>query len=239
MAFLTEPIQSLLFFLSHFLGDSLGLGIVALTLVTKAITIPLVLPALKSQQQIKKLQPELTKLKKNHSKDKKALAEAQLKLYQRHGINPTAGCLPQIVNLILIFALYRALINVLNAPDLQLETYFLWFDLLVPDKIYLLSILTGLTQLVLAFMLKPALVSKPKSVSKGKAEDPQDPMEMAQQVQGQMFYLMPVMIVVISLRFPSGLALYWVISNLFQIIQQYFISGPGGLDKIFLWLKRK
>ena len=113
---------------------------------------------------------------------------------------------------------------------------FFWFNLSQPDSTYILPILAGVTQLILSLMVSPGgevrdIVpnkSKSKKVQKLNKKE-ENTADMAATMQQQMIFIMPVMMGVLASRFPSGLALYWVISTVFSIGQQYFVSGLGGL----------
>lgn len=218
-------------------GD-LGLAIIVLTFVLRGILVPLTLPSLKAQKKIKDLKPELDKLKKKHT-DKKVFQQKQLELYKKYNVNPLAGCLPQIVQLGVLIFLYRALITFLGhtgEQGLEITTQFFWMDLALPDPKYIMPILAAGTQLILSLMLAPGAEirdvvpnnAKSKKLKEANAKE-EDTAEMAQAMTKQMMFIMPVMTGFIALKFPSGLALYWVASTIFSIIQQYFISGPGGL----------
>lgn len=217
---------------------NLGVSIIALTFILRSILVPITLPSLKSQQKIKEMQPELKALKKKHT-DKKVLQQKQLELYQKYNINPLAGCIPQLVQLGVLIFLYHALTSFLGNTTVQgieINTRFFWMDLSLPDPKFILPVLAALTQFVLSLMLAPGAEipdvvpndSKLKKV-KDANEKEEDTAEMAQTMQRQMMFIMPVMTGFIALKFPSGLALYWVASTVFSVVQQYFVSGPGGL----------
>lgn len=222
-----QPITRVLFFLTEIFQGSFGLAIIALTLLLRGVLVPLTLPSLRSAQKIRNLKPELDRLKKRHSKDKATLQKSQMELYKQHGINPAAGCLPNILQLIVLIALYRVFMDSLQNGSISFSTKFLWFDLAQPDPLYILPILAGLIQLILSVMLSPA-IEHHKEKTKQKTEDVKD---MAETMQQQMLFIMPVMTLIIALRFPSGLALYWVITTVFSLVQQYYLSGWGGLTK--------
>jgi len=224
---------------------SLGWSIVALTLILRSLLIPLTLPSIKAQHKMRELQPEINKLKKSHGHDKKALQQKQLELYQKYNVNPLAGCLPQLLQIGVLILLYRSLVSFLgdtNGHGLQISSQFLWLDLAKPDPKYILPVLAGVTQFILSLMLAPATQtpdiipnkSKSKKLQEANKKE-EDTAEMAASISQQMIFIMPLMTAFISLRFPSGLALYWVVSTVFSVVQQYFISGPGGLT---LYLKR-
>ena len=234
MSFLTAPIIQLLVFLYDSLGQNLGLAIISLTLIVRTVMIPVSLPGLRSAKKMQDLKPHLDKLKTKH-KDKVKLQQAQLDLYKQHGVNPMSGCLPQIVQIIILIALYQAFINFLNggqAHDVALNTDFLWLNLSEPDPLYILPLLAGGTQLLYSLAMQSGIethVKAPKNKKEHQKEE--DSLEMAQSIQQNMLYMMPLMTVVIATRFPSGLALYWVITTVFSFVQQLHISGPGGLIK--------
>ncbi len=227
--------QVLSFFYSLF-GGNLGLSIISITLLIKIIVLPLSLPSMRSAKLMQQLKPDLDRLKNKHT-DKKALQEAQMALYKEKGINPMAGCLPQIIQILILISLYNVFINFLKQPSISgliMNSHFLLLDLTKPDKTYIMPILAGLSQFIFSLMLQPGVeshVHNPKKLDEKKKEE--DNLEMAQTMQQQMLYMMPLMTVVISINFQSGLILYWVVSTIFSIIQQYYFSGLGGLNKFF------
>ena len=223
--------QSLLFFYTLF-GGNLGLSIIAITIITKVILLPFVIPSIRSMKKMQDLKPELDRLKAKHA-DKAALQQAQVALYKERGINPAAGCLPQIFQIIILISLYQVFIYFLKQSSvggINLNPYFLYFDMTKPDRSYILPVLAGISQLVFSLMMQSGLethIEAPKKKNDLKKEE--DKMEMASSMQQQMVYMMPLMTVIISINFQSGLVLYWVVSTLFSLIQQYFFSGWGGL----------
>lgn len=223
--------QVLLFFYQLF-GGNLGLSIIAITLITKVILLPLVIPSLRSAKKMQELKPELDKLKSKIT-DKNQLQLAQVALYKEKGINPAAGCLPQILQIIILISLYQVFIYFLKQSSvngIDLNPYFLYLDLTKPDRTFIMPILAGLTQLVFSLMMQSGVeshVHNPKNKEEKKKEE--NSLEMATSMQQQMVYMMPLMTVIVSLNFQSGLVLYWVLSTLFSLIQQYFFSGWGGL----------
>lgn len=238
--FLITPINTLLIFLYGISGQNLGLAIIFLTLIVRGILVPVTIPSLRSAKKLQELKPHLDKLKEKH-KDKQKLQLATLELYKQHGINPAAGCLPQIAQLLVLIALYQVFINFINGGQYNgqsLNLNFLWLDLGKADPYYILPVLAGLTQLIFSFMMTSGLESHikvPKNKNEKKKEE--DKMEMAQSMQQQMLYLMPAMTVIIALKFPSGLALYWVVTTLFSLVQQYLVSGLGGLKPVLVKLR--
>ena len=263
---LYQPLVNALMFLYEILFHNFGWAIIVLTAIIRSVLIPLTLPSMRAAQKIKELAPEIAKLKKKYANDKQQLAKAQMELYRQHGANPAAGCLPQIVQLIILIALYQAFINVLRVngdvieklnqvlyPSLKLaegaiiNTNFAYLDLTKPDLFRLpglafplpglFLIIAALTQFLSSKMMQPAVAQAKKDA--GKTESKAD--DMVTNMQSQMLYLFPLMTIFIGYSFPSGLILYWFVFSLFTAIQQYFISGWGGLtpwiNKLKIWKK--
>lgn len=241
---LYTPILQALIILYHLFGDSFGLAIIALTAAIRAISFPLSVPAMKSQKKMMELQPKLAELKKKHA-DKMELQKAQLELYKSHGVNPGAGCLPQIIQIIILIALYRVFMSFLSGGKIDgslINMSFLWLDLSKPDQFYVFPVLAGVTQLFYSLMLRPGTEHphpKEKLETKKEKKTEKKEMEMAEEIQSQMTFMMPIMTLIISLKFPSGLTLYWVITTVFSIAQQWLLTGPGGLKYYWETIKIK
>jgi len=244
--FLYTPLLNSLIFFYHLLDDSFGLAIIALTVAIRAVLVPLTIPSIKAQQKMLAIQPEIEKLKKKHKGDKPGLQKAQLELMKTHGVNPGAGCLPQIVQIAILIALYQVFNNFLTGGQIDGQTVtmnFLWLDLSRPDQFYIFPALAGLTQLVYSLMLRPGTehphLKEAQKMDKKEKKEEKTEMGMAQEIQNQMLFMMPLMTVIISLRFPSGLSLYWVITTVFSVVQQWFVTGPGGLRYYWTLAKQK
>ncbi|HLD11403.1 MAG TPA: YidC/Oxa1 family membrane protein insertase [Patescibacteria group bacterium] len=215
--FLFQPILQLLIFFYKALFLNFGLAILGLTLAIRLVLIPFTLPSQRTAKKMQDLKPRLDELKKKHGKDPKRFQQEQLNLYKEHGVNPMGGCLPMVLQLLVLIALYQVFIQVLNTgmiDGLTVHTQFLWLDLTKPDPYFILPILAGLSQFALSKMMVP---QKPRQKG-GEFSD-----ELASAMQVQMTYFFPILSVVISARFASGLALYWVASTLFSMVQQYYV----------------
>lgn len=249
--FLYKPILSILVFLTNLMGGSFGLAIIVLTLIVRSLVLPLSLPSMRSAQKIKELKPEIDRLKRKHKKDKAKFQQEQINLYRKHGINPAAGCLPTLIQLAILIALYRVFMDFIqngNGNVISLNMHFLWLDLAKPDPYYLLPLMAGGSQFILSKMLmggkehhtEQDLKNKTRNLEKkDKQPSEESAQEMAESIQQQMLYVMPAMTALIALRLPSGLAVYWVITTVFSFIQQYYISGFGGLSAIVNKLKKQ
>lgn len=236
--YIYQPILNTLLWLYQVTGSNLGIAIILLTLLVRGLLIPFTLPQMKSAKKMATLKPELDALKKKHGHDAKLLQQKQMELYQTHKINPAAGCLPFIAQFIVLIALYRVFMNTLGGNGMvEINSHFLLWDLKSKDPTHILPILAGLLQLVTSLTLLPAIENEPEK-RKGTPEQKEDVAEMAQSMQQQMVFMMPIMTVIFSLQFPSGLALYWVITTAFSLAQQLIISGPGGLMVYVTKLKK-
>jgi YidC/Oxa1 family membrane protein insertase len=238
----TYPIFNLLMVLERLIGD-FGLAIIVLTLIVKLILFPLTLKQLKSMKATQALQPQIAEIKKKHPKDQKAQMEATQALYKEYGMNPLAGsCLPLLIQMPVLFGLFYALsavlrnahtvsdINKLLYPFIPKFTYFpdinlnwftfissTWhFSLGAPDPTHILPILAALATFVQLRM------SQPKTPP-GTTPDP------TQQQMKIMQYISPLMVGYFGWNYAAGLALYWTVSSVFAIFQQYFVTGWGSL----------
>lgn len=224
-----QPILSSLLWLYQITGSNLGLAIILLTLAIRVILIPFTLPQLKSAKKMASLKPELDALKKKHGHDAKLFQQKQLELYKTHNINPLAGCLPFIAQFIVLIALYQVFMSTLNGNGMgEVNSIFLLWDLRDKDTTYILPILAGILQFIMSLTILPAVENEPEK-RPGTKEQKQDVAEMATTMQQQMVFMMPIMTVIFSIQFPSGLALYWVITTAFSLVQQLMVSGPGAL----------
>ncbi len=238
MQVISDAIFNFIFQIYHFTGN-LGIALIVFTILIRTAILPLTASSLKAMNNIKKLQPEIDKLKKKHKGDNTALQQAQMELYKKYNVNPMAGCIPQILQIAVTYVLYHVLINFLKTPEvngIMIDPHFLTLNLNNPDPTYILPVLAGATQLFLSLMIAPgaekqdlvANDSKKKKVQEENKKE-EDFAEMAQSMQQQMIFIMPIMIGILALRFPAGLALYWVVTTLFSIGQQWYISGWGGI----------
>lgn len=242
---------------------ALGLAIIILTVLIRLITWPLMSQQLKSAKKMAELKPHLDELKKKHDKDKTAYAAAQTQLFKEHGYNPAAGCLPTLIQIPVIIALYQSISSLFSSSGLDHINYFLypfvqklneapnpyflglnlsakpsefasvgWIVLLVP-------VVTGLFQMVQSKMMTPLAVKKYPSDSPKEVKEKAKEEDAMAAVQGQMTYLLPLMIGYFAYNFPIGLAIYWNTFSILGIYQQYQVSGWGGLKSWLDWVKNR
>ncbi|MDP2837930.1 MAG: YidC/Oxa1 family membrane protein insertase [Candidatus Moranbacteria bacterium] len=230
-----HPIYNVLvFFYNTVPGHDFGIAIILTTLLVKTLFIPLSKKQIESQKKMQELQPKLKELQKRYKDDKEKQTKAIMELYREHKANPFSGCLPLIVQLIVLIAIYRVIINIsqagftINAADLytfianpgSVKHLFLNFvDLTKPN--YVLGILSAIAQY---YQTKMLMQSQKVTVSTTSASDEPD---FATIMNKQMLYIGPAITLFIGVTFPAALALYWLFSTLFMIFQQRSLAKKG------------
>lgn len=248
-----ESVVELLLWMSVNLGN-LGWAILVFTLILRIILYPINKSALKSAVKMRELQPKLQKIQAQYKNKPKDLQREQMKLYREAGVNPIGGCLPQILQLAVLLLLYQALLNLLHRPELsngQIMAYFYGWDLRVPDPKYILPVLAAVSQFVASWLMmgkhaqgKQTIVPISKNNKQKKAnKNTPAPMDMNAIMTQNMLYVMPVMTGVFAAQFPAGLSLYWVVSTVFSVVQQWLVMDnaqrQGALIAIRFWSKNK
>lgn len=189
-------------------GGSRGIGIILFTLIIRVFLLPLMNFQTKSMRKTQDLQPKLKELQQTYSsKDmetQQKLRDETQKLYAENGVNPYVGCLPMLVQMPILMAVWQAISRV---PSLH-EGSFLWLKVLgEPDPYYILPILAALFTFASTYLSSMSQVDSNASVK-------------------IMNFVMPVMILVMGVSLPSALSLYWVVSNAFQVVQTLLINNP-------------
>ena len=195
---------SLVGFLSDFIDSvavfagSYGLAIIIVTIIIRIITMPLMMKQLKGMKAMQVIQPELQALQEKWKDNKEKLNEETMKLFQKHNVNPLAGCLPLLVQMPILIAFYQA---IMYNKEIR-EASFLYLQLGSKDPFFILPVLAAATTYL------------QQKTTPQQGDNPQ--MKM-------MLTMMPLMILVVSMQLPSALALYWVIGNIFSIGQNFVI----------------
>ncbi len=231
----------------------LGFAVVALTILIRFLLYPLMASQMKSARKMQQLKPHLDALNAKHKDNKQALQQAQLDLYKQHGINPAAGCLPLLIQLPVLIALYNVFYTVLQnsnaaglvadinrivyVPALKLSTIDLsFFGISLGVKpsdwqthgawLLLIPVITAALQWWQSKLMLPQAAA-PALVKKPSADgkDPgKSPEDAAMEMQKQMALITPIMFGMFAYQFPLGLALYWNVFGIFGIIQQLQIN---------------
>jgi YidC/Oxa1 family membrane protein insertase len=227
------------------------------TVIIKLITLPLTRKQLQSTKATQALQPKMKELQQKYGKDKQKLAEEQQKLYKEAGVNPLGGCLPLLIQLPILWGLYQSL-YVLASLNEGVPAPFFWIpDLWIPSispTVYEginfqgTKWIQGTMQaqnyaLLIAYFSLPVIMLVTQLMLQKMSQPPKDPKGGPQDSQGammnQMMMFMPVMFGYITLGLPAGLTLYWTVSNILSIVQQYFVTGWGSLADWIPGLKGK
>lgn len=233
-----QPILNLLIWLYNVIpGNDMGLAIIALTVIVKAILYPFTAAQIKQQRSLQELQPKIDEIRKRLKDDKETQAKELMELYKREKVNPAASCLPLLIQLPIFIGLFKALQDGLASRSLDLlypfvanpgtinHMMFGVVELAKPN--YFLAVLAGIVQFYQTkqIMKKPSPADPPPAEVRG-TEGAKDE-SMAAIMNKQMLYIMPGMTVLIGISLPGGLSLYWLVMSLLTVAQQaLFLKKP-------------
>jgi YidC/Oxa1 family membrane protein insertase len=223
---LMKPLINALLLLTNIVGGQFGVAIILFTVLLRLVTIPFTLRQLQSTRAMQEIQPRMQEIQKKH-KDPKRRQEETMKLYRESGVNPLGCFMPMAIQMLVFIALYRALAFVVGgspesvvglsqriypwsylSQSVPLEQSFLWLELGQSDSTFILPLLVGVSTYV-----QTRLAATP-------ATTPQQ-----QQQQQMMTWMMPLVLVWITLALPSGVGVYWVVSNIFSVFASYWVYG--------------
>jgi YidC/Oxa1 family membrane protein insertase len=228
MDFLVNVFTTALLLLCQLLGQNIGLTIIVFAVLTRLAIFPLTQQQIKSSKAIQEIQPTMKQLREQYKNDREMFASEQMRLYREHNINPWTGCLPLVIQFLILIGLYGAIQHALVTSPLQaldlshrllspglsymipLQQKFLWLNLGAPDSLYIMPILV-----VAATYPQSKLMTPIPTTS-----DPNDPYAATAR---NLTLMMPLVLGLFSLPFPSGLSIYWVFSNLASVAQ--YASG--------------
>ncbi|MEO8065539.1 MAG: YidC/Oxa1 family membrane protein insertase [Candidatus Doudnabacteria bacterium] len=214
---LVYPLLNLLVFFYHYIPD-IGVVIILLTVLIRLLLLPSFHKSLKQQKAMSDLQPKMNAVKEKHKDDKEAQAKALMELYKEHNVNPLSSCLPLLIQLPILIALYQVFIRSLDGSQLlglysfipapgPINPIFLHFLNLSHTNVYMAVLAGGLQYFQSKLMLPKKALNDPT----------------AKMLQYQTLYFLPAITILLGIRFPAGLTLYWVVTTLFGIAQQYYI----------------
>lgn len=221
-AVIYQPILNLLVGLYDFLPiQDIGIVIIIVTIIIRIILAPLMHKSLKGQKALSALQPKMNELRDKHKDDREAQAKAMLDLYKENNVNPLSSCLPVLLQLPVLLALFHVLQKALNGnleglysfvpnPGSLDPTFLGMIDLTQPNFIF--ALLAGAAQYWQSRMIVKWQGNNPST----------DP--TAKMMNLQMTYVLPIISVVIAWNLPAGLPLYWIVTTLFAVGQQYYIQ---------------
>jgi YidC/Oxa1 family membrane protein insertase len=239
--FITQPLFWLLDQYYKLIGN-FGLAILMLTVTVKLLFFPLANTSFKSMSKMKKVQPEMERLKKANSADAQKQQTAIMELYKREKINPLAGCLPMLIQIPVFFSLYKVLYVTI---EMRQAPFYGWIhDLSLPDPTSIIN-LFGLLPFnphawlpgflaILSIGAWPIMMGMTQFVQTKLNPPPPDP------VQARMFALMPLIFMFMFAAFPAGLVIYYTWNNLLTVAQQWYIMRKEGVEiHLFENFKRK
>jgi YidC/Oxa1 family membrane protein insertase len=225
-----QPLYNTLILLYNIVpGKDFGISIILITILLRTILIPLYKKQIESQKKMQELQPKIKALQERTKHDKEKQTKELMELYKEHKTNPFSGCLPLIVQLVFLIAIYRVLINISDS-GLVADSSQLYSFVANPGKInqffiYLVDltkpsiVIAALAAIAQYFQTKMLMAKQPQAEKKAGGEP-----DMAQIMSKQMLYLGPFLTLFIGIKFPAGLSLYWLAGTLFMLIQQISIE---------------
>lgn len=230
-----QPIYNILIFIiDNITFGDVGFAIILVTLIVKLVLSPLTRKSIKSQILMKKMEPEIKQIKKNFP-NKEEQAKKTFELYKKYGTNPFSGCLVIILQLPVIFALYyvfyrgitidSSLIYSFIQVPASLHTNFLGLIELGSQSIFL-GVFAGVTQFIQGYLSAPIKAKKVEIVKEiGKVDEPKTFQEqLSDSMQMNVRYVLPVFIAFIAWKISAAVAIYWIVSNIFTIVQEWYIS---------------
>ena len=210
-----QLLELLVFFYEIIPGNDLGIAIIFLTLSIKLLLLPLSLKAVKGQKELKELQPKLDLIKKKYADDKQKQTKAIMALYKENKVNPFSSCLPLLIQLPILIAVFQVFRTGLTSVDLN--TLGFGFLALEEPNI-LLAAITGAMQYFQTKMLSSSTPPPAVAQKEGVKDE-----SMMTTMNKQMRFMMPVMTVIIGSTLPSGLMLYWLVGIIFTLVEQKII----------------
>jgi YidC/Oxa1 family membrane protein insertase len=193
-----KAVSAVIDFFARNLWNNYGLALLVVTILVRLLVLPLMVKQIRVSKMMQEMQPEIQKIRNKYKGDTRKIQEETMKLYQEMGVNPMAGCLPMLIQLPILYALFGA---IEGNKGLYESTFLGIFNLGQPDHYYIMPLLAALTTYLSSRVMMTG-------------NDPQ---------QKMMLFIMPVFIFLIGMHFPAGLALYWIYSNIFTAVQTYFI----------------
>ncbi|MGC9603236.1 MAG: YidC/Oxa1 family membrane protein insertase [Minisyncoccia bacterium] len=211
-AYIYQPILWLLIFIYQNLsfGD-LGLAIIMLTVLVRVVLLPIFYKGARDQTIIQKIQPHVKKIQLDHKDDKERQAKELMELYKKHRVNPFSSILFLIIQLPIFIALFRVFTKEVGSSVFLSHTLFGLLDL--SGRSVILAVVAAAIQY---FQTRMMLASKPDDGSRKK--------DMIAGNQKMMMYLGPALTLIVLFNLPSAIGLYWTVSNVFSVGQQFFIN---------------
>jgi YidC/Oxa1 family membrane protein insertase len=227
-----QPLYNALIALYVIVPD-FGVAIIILTIVIRLLLLPVSRKSIESQKKMQEVQPELKKIQEKYKDNKQLQGQKIMEFYKEKKINPASGCLPLIIQLVFLIALYNVFMLGLDSNGTSDLLYDFAKD---PGKLNPLSlgildlskphiplaIVAAALQFVQGKMMMQQKNKKELETAKKDTAEEKEP-DFATMMQQQMIYMGPVITLIIGVRFPSGLILYWIVTTIFMIVQQFLV----------------
>lgn len=227
---LYKPLYNALIFLVWLVpGHSVGWAIIILTIIIRLLLLPSSANAIKSQKKFQEMQPEIDKIKEKYKNDSQAQSKAMMSFYQTHKVNPLSSCLPLLIQFPILIILYYVFQSGLDTSRFDLlysftphpqtiNTLFLGINLAHPNLI--LAVIAGILQ----FVQTKQITSQTKKTTASESSNKGEFANQMQNIMGtQMVYIMPIFTIIIAMKLPAALPIYWIITTIFAIYQQSYI----------------
>ncbi|MBX4187571.1 MAG: YidC/Oxa1 family membrane protein insertase [Candidatus Doudnabacteria bacterium] len=233
---LVHPLLNILVFFYNYIPD-IGAVIILLTILVRLLLLPSFHKSMRHQRELQKLQPKMKEIREKYKNDQEQQAKAMMELYKVHKVNPLSSCLPILIQLPLLFALYRVFIQSLNGQALQglysfvhnpgnIDPFFLNWINLAAHQNYILAGAAAILQFVQTRMMQNQ--KKDQSSNSNDTLDATNKMMMS-----YMMYFLPAMTFFFGVQFPAGLSLYWITTTLFGIAQQHYILRKEAQEVLY------
>lgn len=230
-----RPLFNLLVFLYNIIpGNDIGVAIIILTILVRLILYKVNAKSIKSQKELQDIQPEIREIQKKYKDNQEKQAQELMAVYQKHKINPFSGCLPLLIQFPIILALYHVFLNGFKDESLNslysfvsnpghLDAISFGSINLAASNIYLALLASILQYYQTKSLMAVSMNSQTEKTSDAEKSPEEKMQDFAQSLSKNMMYTMPVVTLLFAMGLPSGLALYWSVTTLFAIVQQYFI----------------
>lgn len=237
---LYQPLLNFLILLYEYIpGHDFGLAVIVLTVFIRFLIYPLGIKAIQSQKSLQELQPKIQEIQKEYGNNKEKQSQALMEFYKKEKINPFSGCLPLLIQFPILIALYQVFMKGFRPEELlklynfvpnpgEISPLFLGLVNLSQPNI-ILAVLAGIVQFFQMKMITPQQLAEGQASKKQKTDQMS---QFANMMQKQMLYFFPIFTVFILWQLPSAIGLYWVVTALFSVGQQYFIFKPSTKAKL-------
>ncbi len=231
---LSQPLINILLLIYKFTAQDFGLAVIVLTILIRLALLPLTKKSIIAQKAMSSLNPKIQVIKEKHKDNKEAQTKALMELYQKEKISPFSGCLPILIQLPILWALYSVLINslkIVNANDVY--PFLSNFVVLFKEPYSLLGLINmAIPNIYLAFLAGVLQLIQSYQMVRYQNFKSSGPGDIAASLNKNMMFILPVMTFFISWKLPAALALYWATTTLISILQQLYIVYYERKNKI-------